>query len=71
MIDSARREMLRILAEISALAPEVRFGQLVANLTLLAVGPWDENLWDIEDDRLLEAMRQHLSDLQRRQQSVT
>jgi hypothetical protein len=52
------------------LAPEVRLGQLVANLAFLAAGPWDQSLWDLEDDQLLAALRQHLSDLAVRQQHL-
>jgi hypothetical protein len=70
MIHPVRQEMLQLLERLSVLAPEVRFGQLVANLTLLAEGPWDEALWDVEDERLLEAMRQHVADLQARGERV-
>ena len=67
MIDPARREILQHLERISELAPEVRFGQLVANLVFLAAGPWNETLWDLEDDELLEAIRQHVNDLEQRE----
>jgi hypothetical protein len=70
MIDSTRAEILRKLERVSELAPDVRFGQLVANLAFLAAGPWDETLWDLEDDKLLAALRQHLADLSERQQPV-
>ena len=66
MIDPVRQEMLDQLHRLSELAPDVRFGQLIANLTFLAAGPWDEHLWDIDDDVLLDAMRQHVNDLARR-----
>ena len=70
MINPVRQEILRELERLSELAPDVRFGQLVANLTFLAAGPWEEALWDLEDDQLLAAIHQHISDLSSRQQSV-
>jgi hypothetical protein len=65
-----RQEILRQLERLSELAPEVRFGQLIANLAFLAAGPWDQTLWDLEDEQLLAAIQQHLADLSGRQQSV-
>jgi hypothetical protein len=56
MISAQRQEILSRLARLSELAPEVRFGQLIANLAFLASGPWDETLWDLEDDQLLAAI---------------
>lgn len=70
MINPVRQEILRELERLSELAPDVRFGQLVANLTFLAAGPWEEALWDLEDDQLLAAIHQHVADLSSRQQSV-
>jgi hypothetical protein len=61
--------MLRKLETISELAPDVRFGQLIANLAFLAAGPWDQTLWDLEDEQLLLAIHQHLADLRNRQQN--
>lgn len=70
MIDATRREILQELERLSELAPEMRFGQLIANLAFLAAGPWDETLWDLEDEQLLAAIRQHLADLSDRQQKI-
>ena len=66
MTDSTRAEILGRLARLSELAPDVRFGQLIANLALMAAGPWDQTLWDLEDEKLLGAIRQLESDLSRR-----
>jgi hypothetical protein len=73
MINSTRQEILFRLEQISELDPDVRFGQLVANLAFLAAGPWDQALWDLPDDALLGAIRQHAENLARRQaeRSVT
>jgi hypothetical protein len=71
MIHSTRREILVQLERLSELAPEMRFGQLVANLAFLAAGPWDQTLWDLDDEQLLAAMKRHLADLSRRQQGVS
>jgi hypothetical protein len=71
MIPPVRQEILRQLERLSELAPDLRFGQLVANLAFLAAGPWDQTLWDLEDERLLAAIRQHVTDLSTRQQPVS
>ena len=70
MIDPIRQEILSQLERVSELAPDVRFGQLIANLAFLAAGPFDETLWDLEDVQLLAALRQHVADLARRQENA-
>ncbi len=70
MIDPTRQEILRLLEQLSVREPEVRFGQLVANMVFLAAGPWNETLWDLEDDELLSAISQHLADLSHTQSQV-
>ena len=55
-----RDEVLQVLEGLSKCCPEVRFGQLIANLSYLAKGPTNEATWDVEDEELLVAARQHL-----------
>lgn len=57
MTNSKRSELLTAIAELSELAPELRLGQLVANLATLARGAKVEAVWDSEDDELLAAAR--------------
>ncbi len=61
MTDVMRRELLRVLDELSAQCPDVRFGQLIANLATLAKGPTVEAIWDAEDEELLQAAREQLA----------
>lgn len=61
-----RQEVLKLLAELSEVAPEVRLGQLMANLSYLARGLSKEAIWDMEDEELLEAARKHLEAWQAR-----
>jgi hypothetical protein len=70
MISRERQEVLRLLGRISELSPDVRFGQLIANLSYLAVGPTAEAIWDMEDSELIAALRQHLADLSARTTEV-
>lgn len=58
MKDATRREILQRLDHLSEQLPEMRFAQLICNLSSLVTGPWDISLWDLEDDQLLEAMVQ-------------
>ena len=62
MIDSVRKEPLQMLAELSEIAPEVRLGQLIVNLSYLARGLSTESIWDMEDDESLVAARKHLEE---------
>ena len=66
MIEATRQEILTRLARLSELAPDMRFGQLIANLAFMAAGPWDQTLWDLEDEQLIGAIRQMESDLSQR-----
>ena len=56
MNSQERAELLATIAELSQRYPDWRLGQLVAN-----VAGWaDQEIWDIEDEQLLEAARVHL-----------
>jgi hypothetical protein len=71
MITPQRLEILRLLHRLSELTPDVRFGQLIANLSYLAVGSTNEAIWDMEDELLLAAIRKHIEDLSERTVHVT
>jgi hypothetical protein len=71
MMHPVRQEILRVLADLSACCPEVRFGQLLANLSYLAKGPTNEAIWDMEDEELLVAAKRHLETLSKRHSSMT
>ena len=62
MTTQVRQEILHVLEELSDCCPNVRFGQLIANLSYLAKGPTNEAIWDVEDEELLVAARQHLEE---------
>ncbi len=70
MIEPTRQEILNRLARLSELAPDMRFGQLIANLAFMAAGPWDQTLWDLDDDKLISAIRQMEVDLSQRESSL-
>ena len=52
---TARQHLLRLLADLSEEAPNLRLGQLVANLATLAQGAKVEAIWDSEDEELTAA----------------
>ena len=66
MITAQRQEILRLLEGLSELTPDVRFGQLIANLSYLALGPTNEAIWEMEDEQLIAAIRKHIADLSER-----
>lgn len=56
MTDARKAELVALLLELSQQYPDWRFGQMVAN-----VADWaDQNVWDVDDEALLEAAREHL-----------
>jgi hypothetical protein len=61
MTTIARQELLAVLAQLSEACPEMRFGQLIANLSTLALGPNVESIWDAEDEELVAAAREQLT----------
>ena len=66
MMTSVRKETLQVLAELSELTPDVRLGQLIANLAYSALEPTSESIWDVEDEQLLAAARKILCEAQTR-----
>jgi hypothetical protein len=54
---STSDELLGALAELRALFPDWRFGQLVANVTTVAGATEAGAIWDIQDEALLTAAR--------------
>ena len=65
-----KQEILSVLSELVEHCPDVRFGQLIANLACIARGPTPEAVWDMEDDELLVATKSHLKDYERRHAGV-
>jgi hypothetical protein len=70
MITAQPEEILRPLERLSELTPDVRFGQLMANMSYLALGPTTEAIWNMADEQLLAAMRKHIADLSERSVDV-
>jgi hypothetical protein len=70
MTDQVRQKLLHALAELSAEAPQLRMGQLIANLSYLALGPANESIWEVEDEELLTAAARQLETLKGRTSSA-
>lgn len=67
MTPTTQHELIEKLADIHQLSPDIRFGQLLANLGFLVEDRTDQALRDVDDARLLQVMEQHHADLARRQ----
>lgn len=65
-----KQEVLQVLSELVEHCPDVRFGQLIVNLSCIARGPTSEAVWDMEDDELLAAIKSHLEDYEQRYEDV-
>jgi hypothetical protein len=66
MNPEARRQLLQVLDDLGEYRPEVRFGQLLANLSYMAKGYTAEAIWDVGDEELLEAAKIHLEEFAER-----
>jgi hypothetical protein len=63
MPPSIRQQLLESLGELSELAPDVRLGQLIANLSYSAIAPTEEAIWGVDDQQLLTAVRDQIERL--------
>jgi hypothetical protein len=70
MIDPLRKEVLSALEELSEACPDYRFGQMIANLAMLARGDEEGAIWEMDDVELLAAARKHLADWNERHTPV-
>jgi hypothetical protein len=70
MISATQKEVLQKLATLWELAPEIRFGQLIAHLGFLAEDMGERGLGDVEDDALLRVIERHRLELVQRQSHV-
>jgi hypothetical protein len=70
MISPIRKELLESLERLSELTPDVRFGQLIANLSYMAVDVTVEAVWDMEDEQCLEAVRELTATLSARENAL-
>ena len=65
-----KQDILRAMADLIDHNPDLRFGQLIANLAVIARGPTPEAIWEMEDDELLEAIKSHIGDYEKRHAEV-
>lgn len=61
------QQLLEALEQLQKEHPSWRFGQLVANISFLAKGPFKSAVWDVEDEELLKAAQEHLAQIRSRQ----
>ena len=54
------------LAEVRALCPELRLGQFIATIGMLAEDETGHSLWDVDDAEFSEALERFGDDLARR-----
>ncbi len=65
-----KHEILHALSGLVECTLDLRFGQFIAYLSVIARGPNPEAVWDMEDEELLEAVRGHIEDDNRRHAGV-
>jgi hypothetical protein len=65
-----QREALTVLAEVWALSPDVRLGQLMAHLDFLGDAHVGKGLGYVEDDELIAVLYRHRAELKGRLEGV-
>jgi hypothetical protein len=68
MTSHTQREALAVLAEVWALSPDVRLGQLMAHLGFLGEVHVGHGLGSIEDDEIIAILYRHRAELSARSQ---
>jgi hypothetical protein len=63
MTDRDTAELWDKLREVRRQFPDMRVGQLIANLAVVARGTDPGAVWDMEDDELLSAVKWQLAEL--------
>ncbi len=71
MTSEIQREALAALAEVWALSPDVRLGQLMAHLGFLGETHLGKGLGYIEDDELIAVLYRHRAELRARLQGAS
>ena len=57
-----RAALLKLLAELSEIHPDMRLGQLVTNLAGWAKGPIIVPAYDVTDGEMIEVARTHIQE---------
>jgi hypothetical protein len=70
MTSDVRRKALALLAEVWALSPDVRLGQLMAHLGFLGEAHVGHGLGDVDDDELMAILERHKAELEARLQGT-
>ncbi|MFM9965360.1 MAG: hypothetical protein ACKV2Q_29595 [Planctomycetaceae bacterium] len=67
MTNPERDDVFQVLRELCEHCPDVRFGQLIVNLSYLARGMAHESIWDMDDEELIQAATKQLETLRSRE----
>ena len=70
MISPIQQTIVEKLLALCDLSPDIRFGQLLANLGFLSEEFENQSLWDIEDEPLLNVIEIHLAQLRQRHAAI-
>ncbi len=71
MTPEIQRQALAVLAEVWALSPDVRLGQLMAHLGFLGEAHLGRGLGYIDDDELVSILYRHRAELLARTQTAS
>lgn len=66
-VTSGLDQILSELEEVRVRCPELRFGQLIATIGMLAEDETGHSLWDVEDGDFAAALERFAADMARRE----
>ena len=66
MIPQIQQAIFDRISSLCAMSPDIRMGQMFANLGILSEAFANQSLWDIEDDQLLKIIEIHHAQLTKR-----
>ena len=70
MIPPIQQTIVEKILALCDRSPDIRFGQLIANLGFLSEEFENQSLWEIEDDQLLNVIEIHLAQLNQRHAAI-
>ncbi len=70
-VTSGLDQILSVLEEVRDRCPELRFGQLIATIGMLAEDETGHSLWDVEDTDFAAALARFAADMARRESNIT
>lgn len=71
MITPIQQTIIERLSMLCTVSPDIRMGQMLANLGFLSEDFANQSLWDIDDEQFLKVIEIHLAQMSKRQGTIS